>query len=171
MQNKQPALILYIGMLIESLQKDLKEALKAGDAFRVSTLRMVQSSLQMKAKDRRAAEVKKGGPAEDVALSDDEVIAVFRTEVKKRIDAAGEYEKGGRGELAAKEMKEVQIIKGYLPAEADDDTVRTAVQSAIEEVGKDQKMFGKIMGLAMKKLGNTASGDRVSATVKALLLK
>lgn len=156
-------------MLIETLQNDLKEALKAGDAFRVSTLRMVQSSLQMKAKDKRAVQVKSGGAAEDVALNDDEIIAVFRTEVKKRMDAAGEYEKGGRGELAAKEMKEVQIIKGYLPAEANDAAVEVAVESAIEEVGKDQKLFGKIMGLAMKKLGNTASGDRVSAAVKKLL--
>lgn len=156
-------------MLIETLQNDLKEALKAGDAFRVSTLRMVQSSLQMKAKDKRAAQVKSGGAAEDVALSDDEVIAIFRTEVKKRTDAAGEYEKGGRGELAAKEMKEVQIIKGYLPAEASDAAVEAAARSAIEEVGKDQKMFGKIMGVAMKKLGNTASGDRVSAAVKKAL--
>lgn len=156
-------------MLIETLQTELKEALKAGDAFRVSTLRMVQSSLQMKAKDKRAAQVKSGGAAEDVPLNDDEAIAVLRTEVKKRLDAAGEFEKGGRGELAAKEMKEVQIIKAYLPAEADDATVEAAVAGAIEEIGKDQKMFGKIMGLAMKKLGATASGDRVSAAVKKML--
>lgn len=156
-------------MISESLQNDVKAAMKAGDAFRVSTLRMVQSSLQMKAKDKRAVQVKSGGAAEDVVLTDDEIIAALRTEVKKRVDAAGEYEKGGRGELAAKEMKEVQIIKSYLPAEADDDAVLEAVRVAIEEVGKDQKMFGKIMGVAMKKLGNAASGDRVSAAVKQLL--
>ena len=151
--------------LKEKLQNDIKKAMKAGDAFRLSALRMAQSAVQNQALAARA----KSGEAKEVELSDDEIIQVLKREVKKRKDAAGEYEKGGRNELAEKEMREASILETYLPKEADDVVVEEAVRTAIAEVGKDPKEFGKIMGAAMKKLGGAASGERVSQAVKKQL--
>ena len=127
---------------------------------------MAQAALHNKALGKRAASVKAGGTPGDAVLNDEEVLAVMRTEVKRRKDAATEYEKGNRRDLADKELKELDILKQYLPAEVDDAVVESAVSGAVSEVGKDPKQFGRIMGLAMKKLGGTASGDRVSAAVK-----
>lgn len=153
-------------MLQEKLQNDLKESLKSGDAFRLSTLRMAQAALHNKALEKRAASVKAGGTPEDAVLNDEEALVVIRNEAKRRKDAAAEYEKGNRRDLAEKELKELEILKQYLPAEVDDAAIEVAVSEAVSEIGQDPKQFGRIMGLAMKKLGSGASGDRVSAAVK-----
>ena len=127
---------------------------------------MAQAALHNKALEKRAASVKAGGTPEDAVLNDKETLTVIRAEVKRRKDAAVEYEKGNRRELAEKELKEVEILKQYLPAEADDIVIEAAVREAVSEVGQDPKQFGRIMGLAMKKLEGGAPGDRVSAAVK-----
>lgn len=152
-------------MLKEKLQEAVKSAMKAGDALTLSTLRMAQSSIHNRAIEERA----KKGSAADIELSDEEIVIVLRKEVKRRKDAALEFEKGGRPELAERELKEAVILEAYLPAEADDAAIEAAVRSAISETGSDPKQFGKIMGLAMKKLSGNASGDRVSAVVQKLL--
>lgn len=156
-------------MLTEKIQTDMKAAMKAGDAFRLSALRMAQSALHNKALDKRATLVKAGGSAEDAILSDDEEILVLRSELKRRKDAAGEFDKGHRPELAEKERGEALILEEYLPAEASDEVVSNTVRSAIAEIGSDPKQFGKVMSLAMKTFGGEASGDRVSAEVKKQL--
>ncbi len=140
--------------------------MRSGDAFRLSTLRMAQAALHNKALEKRASLVKAGGAPGDAVLNDEEALAVIRGEAKHRKDAAVEYEKGSRRDLAEKELKELEILKQYLPAEAGDAAIAAAVRETVAEVGKDPKQFGRIMGLAMKKLGSAASGDRVSAAVK-----
>lgn len=149
-------------MIEERLKEDLKLAMKAGDALVLSTLRMASAALHNKAIEKRA----KSG---DEHLTDEEALSVLRTEVKRRRDASLEFGTYGRPELAKKEAKEAELLLGYLPAEADDVTVDMAVRAAIEEVGSDPKQFGKIMGLVMRKLQGTASGDRVQSVVKKLL--
>jgi len=156
-------------MVGEKIQADLKAAMKSGDALRVSTLRMAQSALHNKALEKRAILVKAGGAEADATLTDEEIFSVLKTEVKRRKEAAAEFNKGGRQEMAEKELKEAEILGAYLPAEADDVAVEEAVKSAIAEVGADPKQFGRVMGLVMKKLGGAASGDRVSAAVKRAL--
>ena len=143
--------------------------MKSGDAFRLSVLRMAQASIHNKSLEKRAQAVKAGSAPEEQELSDDEAVVVLRSEVKRRKDAALEFGKGNRAELAEKEMKEAGILQEYLPAEADDSAIEAAVAKSVEEAGKDPKMFGKVMGLAMKSLGSSASGDRVSAAVKKAL--
>ena len=156
-------------MVGEKIQADLKAAMKSGDALLVSTLRMAQSALHNKALEKRAILVKAGGAAADATLTDEEIFSVLKTEVKRRKEAAAEFNKGGRQEMAEKELKEAEMLGTYLPAEADDAAVEEAVKAAIAEVGADPRQFGRVMGLAMKKLGGTASGERVSEVARRLL--
>lgn len=159
----------YLYMLRDAIQSDLKQALKSGDAFAVSVLRMAQSAMQNKALEKRARLVKEGGAAEAAILTDEEVVLVLRSEVKRRKDAASEYEKGNRPELAHKELEEAVLLGAYLPKEADDAVIEETARLVIEEVGSDPKRFGRIMGLAMGKLAGLASGERVSAVVRKML--
>ncbi|MBI3627727.1 MAG: GatB/YqeY domain-containing protein [Candidatus Sungbacteria bacterium] len=159
----------WFSMLEEKISLDIKAALKARNAFLLSTLRLAQSVLKNKALKKRAAQVKAGGPAEDAALSDEEVVTALRTEVKKRKESAEAYEKGARPELAQKELEEAELLRAYLPKEADDAEVEQYVREVIHEIGADQKQFGKVMGLVMKKLAGRASGDHVQKAVKSAL--
>lgn len=156
-------------MIGEEIQDDVKVAMKSGDSLRVSTLRMAQSAIHNKALEKRAALVKAGGAEQEAVLTDEEVISVLKTEVKRRKEAAAEFEKGDRREMAEKETKEAAILETYLPAEADDAAVAEAVRAAITEAGSHPKQFGRVMGLAMKKLGGTASGERVAEIVRKSL--
>ena len=95
---------------------------------------------------------------------------VLRSEAKKRKDAAFEFEKGGRSDLADKEKKELAILEAYLPAELDDAALTAIVRDAVNAAGSvTQKDFGRIMGEVIKRTGGAASGDRVSAIVKSML--
>lgn len=156
-------------MLSHKIQEDLKAAMKSGDSFQLSLLRLAQSALHNKALEKRAASVKAGGVPEDATLNDDEIIAVLKTEVKRRKEAALEYEKGNRQDLAEKELKEAAMLGEYLPAEVTDAVIEAAVNEAIAEIGKDSKQFGRVMGVAIKKLAGKASGERVSAAVRRAL--
>ncbi len=100
-------------------------------------------------------------------MTEDEIIAALKTEVKKRRDAAQEYHKAGRGELSAKEDGERVIIEKYLPAELSDDEIEKILQPLA--AGFSMKDFGRAMGAAMKAVGNRASGDRVGVILKRLL--
>jgi len=155
--------------LTAKIQEDTKSAMRAKDALRLSTLRLLQASMKNRALEKRAKMVSAGNAPMDAELTDEEIVAVMRSELKKRKDAATEYEKGGRPESAAKEMAEAEILQSYLPAEASDAVIETAVAKAIATIGKDQKQFGKIVGMAMKELAGYASGERVSKAVKLAL--
>jgi len=95
-------------MLKEKLETDLKAALKAGDSARVSVLRMVVSAIRNKEIEKQK---------KDTGLPEEEVLAVLKTEVKKRKDSVSEFRKGGRAEMAVKEESEAAVIQEYLPAE------------------------------------------------------
>lgn len=139
------------------------------DDLRLSTLRLLSAALHNKALEKRARLVKSGGAADNATLTEEEAMAVVQGEAKRRKDAAGEYEKGARPELAAKEILELAILETYLPPEASDEAIETAVAEVITETGKDQKQFGKIMGLVTKKLAGRASGDRIAEVVKKII--
>jgi uncharacterized protein YqeY len=90
--------------------------------------------------------------------------------VKKCEEAAEQFVKGGREDIAAKEREEIRIIQGYLPAQMDDKELRQAVQTAIAETGASSlKEMGKVMGLLTKQLAGRATGGRISQLVKELL--
>ncbi|MEK9166559.1 MAG: GatB/YqeY domain-containing protein [Patescibacteria group bacterium] len=144
-----------------TLRDDLKTALKGGDAFRSSTLRMAIAAALNKAIQL----LKK-----DIGLSDEEVAEVVRVEVKKRKDAAAEFAKGGREDLAEKEMKEAGILSVYLPPEMADEEVERVIKEGIRETGATTKAdFGKVMKTVMPVLKGKASGDRISEILGKLL--
>ena len=139
--------------ILERVQGDTKDALKAGERERVAALRLVADALQ---KDH-----KEGG--------DDEV-AVLRRERKRRLEAAEAYRGGGSEERAEAEEREAALIEGYLPAELSDDELGELVDEAIGAAGAEGPQdMGKVMGAVMPKVGGRADGSRVSAIVKERL--
>jgi len=147
--------------LREKLEEDLKTAMKAGDALRVSTLRMAQSAIH----NKEIQLLKK-----DTGLSDEETVEVLKSEVKKRKDAVLEFGKAGRTDLAEKEKKEAEILSAYLPAEMSDEDLERILKYGIREVAASgEKDFGKVMKASMPVLKGKASGDRISAMLKKLL--
>ena len=147
---------------IEQLARDMKEAMKTGDAFRLSVIRMLSTALQNKVIEKR-------GRGDQGELTDEEAIAVLRTEAKKRSYAASEFEKGGRPELAEKETREIAVVEAYLPAEAPDEEIENAVRDAVSRISAGPKDFGRVMGEAMRTLKGRVSGDRVSTVVRRVL--
>lgn len=146
--------------LKQTLEDNARSALKQGEHLTLDTLRMALASL-------RNREIEKRGKGGDSMLSEDEVMAVLRSEAKKRRDAAEEYHKAGREELAAKENTEFAIIEKYLPQELSDEEIEKLLQPMA--AGAAMKDFGRVMGLAMKAIAGRASGDRVSVIAKRLL--
>lgn len=151
--------------LNETIQSDLKEAMRRGEALRVSVLRMALAAMHNRLIEKRARAL--GG--EDVSLSAEEELKVIAGEVKRRRDAAREFDRGGRKDLAEKETAEAAILRTYLPAEAADEEIEKAARAAIALLGGDPGMSGKIIGLAVKELGARVSGDRVRQVVERLL--
>jgi uncharacterized protein len=145
--------------IAEKVEKDLVAAMKAREELRLSVLRMAKTSLKNK-------QVELGKP-----LTNDQSIAVLRTLIKQRRDSAEQFRKGGREELATKEEAETEILQTYLPAEAGDEEIDSAVAAAIEETGAaGPQDLGKVMKAAMLKLaGKNADGKRVNQTARAKL--
>ncbi|MCH7883230.1 GatB/YqeY domain-containing protein [Patescibacteria group bacterium] len=148
-------------MLKQKLEDDLKTTLKAGDSLRVSTLRLVLAAVA-----NREIELGK----KDVGLSDEEILKVLRSEVKKRKDAEGQFRKGGREDLAKKEGKEAEILETYLPREMSDIELEQIILQSVREAGyRTQADFGKAMKAAMAGLKGRAGGERVAKAVKKAL--
>ncbi|SUA75407.1 Uncharacterized conserved protein [Nocardia otitidiscaviarum] len=147
------------------LRTDLTAAMKAKDALRLNTLRMLLSAVQN-------AEV---AGTEARELSDAEVITVLSKEAKKRNEAAVVYEQNGRGELAANERAEESIIEEYLPTPLTDAEVANIADTAIAQVAEQNgerpgmKQMGQVMKIATALAAGRADGSRISAAVKARL--
>ena len=141
------------------IKNDLTDAMKAKDADRLSTLRMVKANLM----NRR---IDKGSD-----LTDEEVSKALQSLVKQRRDSIEQYEKAGRTELAAKEALEISHIEAYLPQSASPEAIEQAVAEAVAETGaSSMKDMGSVMKAAQAKLqGKTVDGRLVSEAVKAKL--
>lgn len=141
------------------IKNDLTDAMKAKDADRLSTLRMVKANLM----NRR---IDKGSD-----LTDEEVSKALQSLVKQRRDSIEQYEKAGRTELAAKEALEISHIEAYLPQSATPEEIEQAVAEAVVETGASSiKDMGAVMKAAQAKLhGKTTDGKLVSEAVKAKL--
>ena len=141
------------GTVLEQVQADTREAMKAGERDRVAALRLITDALQ---KDQKEG-------------NDDEV-AVLRRERKRRLEAAEAYRDGGSADRAEAEEAEAAIIDGYLPAELDDDELAAIVDEAIADSGAEGPQdMGKVMGPTMAKVAGRADGKRVSALVRERL--
>lgn len=149
--------------LTARLQLDLTTAMKARDQVTTSTIRMLRSAITN-------AEV---AGDEAVELTDDQVVAVLRSEAKKRVEAAEVYEQAGRAESAAAERAELAVIERYLPAAMSDDQLNAIVDEAIAAAAAGGAEGGRAMGLVIKtvreRAGAEADGARIAAVVKARL--
>jgi len=145
--------------LLDQIQKDMVEAMKAKDEARLSAVRMIKAAL-MKAK------VDSPKPLDDAAE-----MAILKSLIKQRIDAADMFRKGGREESAAKEESEKALIESYLPAGASEEEIGAAIEAAIAETGAtESKQMGLVMKAAQAKLvGKTVDGKALSEKVRARL--
>ena len=149
--------------LFEQLRTDLNTAMKDRDQLTTSTIRMVLSAVQV-------ASVAGDEAAE---LTDAEIMAVLRSEAKRRNEAAELYENAGRAEQAASERNELAVIEAYLPAAMDDATLRGIVDEEIavaREAGAEgQKAMGQVIKAVKDRVGDGADGGRIAGVVKASL--
>jgi uncharacterized protein len=147
----------------QSIRDDLAAAMKARDADLMATLRMLLAAVGN-------AEV---AGKEQVALSEEQIISLVRSETKKRNESATLYRDAGRIELADKELAEVKILARYLPAELSDEDLSAHIASAITEAASAGQTGPKAMGAVMKivkeKTGGAVDGTRMSVAVKAAL--
>jgi hypothetical protein len=145
--------------LKQQIISDMTAAMKAKDAARTSTLRMLKAAITNREKE--------GG----TEIGDEEVTKLLRSQLKQRRDSVEQYQKGGRQDLADKEQAEITIIEAYLPQAASQEEIDQAVAAAITETGaSSMKDMGAVMKAAMARLaGKNADGKAVSEAVKAKL--
>lgn len=145
--------------LLKRVQADTAVALKAGDKARVGVLRMVASDLKKAAIDQGV----------DVVVGE-AALAVLRKGVKARADAAEQYDKAGRKDLADKERAEIAVIEGYLPRQASEEQVRAVVAAVIAEKGlKAPAGTGVAIKESLARLAGASDGKVVSRIVAELL--
>jgi uncharacterized protein YqeY len=144
----------------DRITQDIKLAMKARDAARLSTLRMILSEVQYKEKEK------------GIAVDDPAVVQIMQSMVRKRREAAELFEKGGRPDLVEKELAEITIIESYLPEQLTEDALRALVLEAIAESGaQGLQQIGAVMKCCMPKVAGRSDGSTVSAIVKQELQK
>jgi len=137
---------------------DMKAAMRAKDAARLSAIRLLLAAIKQKEIDER------------IALDDAQVLATVERLLKQRRESIAQYEQAGREELAAKERFEAEVLAAYLPAQLSEAEVDAAVAAAIAESGAAApKDMGRVMGLLKARLAGRADMAAVSARVKARL--
>ncbi|PJF10686.1 GatB/YqeY domain-containing protein [Pseudorhodobacter sp. MZDSW-24AT] len=149
--------------LRERLQISLKEAMKAKEADRLSTLRLINAAI----KDR---EIAARGESSDAEVGEGDILAILGKMVKQRQESARAYEEGGRLELAEKELAEVRVIEEFLPRQLSAAEVEAAVAAAVAELGADSiRDMGKVMALLKGKYTGQMDFGAVGPMVKARL--
>ena len=144
--------------LRETVNLDVKNAMKAKETKKRDALRLLMSAFKQIEVDERRE------------LSDDDVIKIIQQQVKRRNDAATQYRDAGREDLLQIELDEIAFYEVYLPAQMSDDELSSALKAIIEKVGAtSMKDMGKVMGMASKELAGKADGKRINECVKTLL--
>jgi uncharacterized protein YqeY len=139
--------------ILEQVQSDVKDAMKAKERDRVGALRMIVNALQAEEKEGKGDEV-----------------AALQRERKRRLDAAEALREGDRADQAAAEEAEAKLIEGYLPEQLSDAELDELVAGAIDETGASEpKQMGEVMKVLMPKVGGRADGKRVSQAVRSKL--
>ena len=145
----------------QRLQDDVKAAMLAGDSLRLETLRGLKSVILY-------AEVAAGKREE--GLTDDEILALFSKEAKKRQESAELYIQGGAQEKADKELAEKTIIEAYLPAQLSEAELAAIIDEVLNEVKPaGLQQMGQVIGQVKSKVGNTADGSLIAKLVKEKL--
>ena len=145
----------------QQIDSDLKDAMRAKEAGKLSVLRMLKAAM-------KNAAIEKGGAAAE--LDDAEATQVIRKQVKQRQDSIESFDKGGRPELAAKEKEELAILHTYLPQAMSAEDLATAVREAIAEVGATTRaQMGAVMKVLQAKIAGRADGKTLSQEVQRQL--
>jgi uncharacterized protein YqeY len=146
----------------ETIAQALKNALKAQEKLRISTLRLVNAAIQ----DR---DISNRGAGKD-PVSDDDILQILAKMVKQREESAKAFEDGGRPELAAQEREEIEIIREFLPKQMDEGAVKQAVADAIAETGAEGlRDMGRVMNLLKERFTGQMDFGKAGALVKASL--
>jgi hypothetical protein len=148
--------------LRDTLMEDVKLAMKAGEKTKLSTIRMIQAAL--KDKDIEARGLGKG------QLTDDDILALMQKMVKQRHESIAIYTQAGRGELAAGELAEVDVINHYLPRQMDEAAIKAAIVETIAETGAvSMKDMGKVVAGLKARFAGQMDFAKASQLVKAAL--
>jgi len=152
-------------MLAQKIRSDMTTAMKARDDLRVQTLRGALAAFtnELVAKNRK--------PTDEV--TDEEAFSVLKRQAKQRKDAAEQYTKGGRTELAEKELKELAIIEEYLPRMASREEIEQKVRNHMQQYELDpeasnKSAIGKLTGAVMKDFAGKADGADVQSVIRTL---
>ena len=146
-------------MLMDKIAADMKDAMRAKDTVRLSTLRLLKSAVEYHKIEKKQEQ-----------LTDIEVTAVIKKQIKQRQDSIEGFEKGGRADLVEKEKAELAVLKTYLPEELSQAQVEKVVKATIAEVGATSKTdMGKVMKAVQAKLAGRADNRLVSQLVSANL--
>ena len=147
-----------MGKLTDQIRADLTESMKARNAERTSTLRMLQAALKNE-------QINAGHE-----LSDEEALTIIRKSVKQRLDSIDQYTKGNRPELAAKEKSEMELLKTYLPPELSDAEIESGLREIITSTGaQSKKDLGKVMKEATARYKGRVEGKKIQEIVARLL--
>ncbi len=150
-------------VLRDRLQAALKDAMRAREAERLSTLRLINAAI----KDRDIAQRGEGGEG---SVSDSDITAILSKMVKQRQESARVYEEGGRLELAEKELDEIKVIEEFLPRQLEGEEVDAAISAAIAESGASSiRDMGKVMAVLKGKYTGQMDFGAVGPRVKDML--
>ena len=146
--------------LLEKINNDIKTAMKARQAEKLSALRAVKSELLLEQTSSGASET----------ISDEKGIRIIQNLIKQRKDSAQIYKAENRTDLYEKEIAEIEFLEVYLPEQMSDEELTTIIKAAIDETGAaSMKDMGKVMGIVNKKVAGKAEGKIIAQKVKSLL--
>jgi hypothetical protein len=149
-------------MLRDTINEQMKGALKAQDKLRLSTLRLVNATIK---NADIAAET-----SQKPTLSDDDILALLQKMIKQRQESVEIYDKGGRKELADQERGEIEVIKGFLPQQMSEDEAKAAIAAAIQDTGAaGMKDMGKVMAALKERHAGKMDFGKASGLVKGML--
>jgi uncharacterized protein YqeY len=151
-------------VLRDKINDQVKDAMRAQDKLKLSTLRLCNAAIKNADIEARGA-----GKAQ---LSDDDLLGVLQKMIKQRQESVELYEKGGRKELADQERGEIAIITGFLPKQMSDDEIKSAIKAAINETGaSSMKDMGKVIGVLKAKYAGQMDFGKASGLVKSVLTR
>ncbi|WP_331619429.1 GatB/YqeY domain-containing protein, partial [Vallitalea guaymasensis] len=147
----------FMSLKVQLLQ-DMKSAMKEKDTLRKNTIQLVRSAILQEEKDNH------------IELSDDDIIKIISSQVKKRKSSLPEYEKSGRTDLVDDLKVEINILMSYLPEQLSDEELTSIVEKTIEEVGaSSMKDMGKVMSAIIPKVQGKADNKKVSEIIRNIL--
>lgn len=153
--------------ILEKINSDLKEALKARDENKVSTLRFLLSAI-------KNLEIDKYPPSKGGSLTDEDLLSVVQKQVKTHKESIEMFEKGGRTDLVEKEKKELSVLMEFLPEALDEEIVKKEVAesiAALKQQEEDLSNVGRVIGILMPRFKGRVDGGTVARIVKEILAK